>query len=227
MTKTTYGPTEGGAYAVLFSILAFFTLLAFIAREYVPVPGFLRKFLVPKSATGKKNDTDFFLSARNSASAMTIALSYFASGMGAWVLYGTTEMGANPQLSWLGVIGYSLASAFPAIIICALGPRIRKMSGENAFGTTDFARQRYGRVMQLAVAAISVFYMFIFIVSELTSISNIYGLLIGKDITSNSTISYTEGIGESACVRSRSNINIYLVFIIVYPNPTTLPSEFR
>ena len=34
--------------------------------------------------------------------------------------------------------------------------------------------------MQLAIAIISVFYMFIYIVSELTSISNIYALMIGK-----------------------------------------------
>jgi len=42
--------------------------------------------------------------------------------MGAWVFYGSTEMGATPQLSWLGVIGYSAASGFPAIIFCLIGP---------------------------------------------------------------------------------------------------------
>jgi hypothetical protein len=31
-----------------------------------------------------------------------IGLSFFATGMGAWVVYGSTEMGANPNLSWLG-----------------------------------------------------------------------------------------------------------------------------
>ena len=140
------------------------------------------------------NADDFFLSARSSASASSIALSFFASGMGAWVVYGTTEMGANPQLSWLGVIGYSMASAFPAVIICVLGPRIREITGENAFGTTDFARQRYGRLMQLTTAGISVFYMFIFIVSELTSISNIYGLLVGKSTFGTLNQDYTSGI---------------------------------
>ncbi len=87
-----------------------------------------------------------------------IALSFFASGMGAWVVYGSTEMGANPNLSWLGVLGYSGASAFPAIIICMIGPRIRAITGEEAFCTTDFGLVRYGRLMQLSIAAISVFY---------------------------------------------------------------------
>lgn len=87
-----------------------------------------------------------------------IALSFFASGMGAWVVYGSTEMGANPELSWLGVIGYSAASSLPALIICMIGPRVRKISGEKAFCTTDFGLVRYGRLMQFSIAAISVFY---------------------------------------------------------------------
>ncbi|GMI03276.1 hypothetical protein TrRE_jg558, partial [Triparma retinervis] len=193
MTKDYYGPTEGGAWGVLTSVLGLFTLLAFISRSFLPCPAFLKPILVPTMSKDVNAD-DFFLSARSSASASSIALSFFASGMGAWVVYGTTEMGANPQLSWLGVIGYSMASAFPAVIICVLGPRIRDITGENAFGTTDFARQRYGRLMQLATAGISVFYMFIFIVSELTSISNIYGLLVGKSTFGTLNQDYTSGI---------------------------------
>lgn len=78
--------------------------------------------------------------------------------MGAWVVYGSTEMGANPALSWLGVLGYAGASAFPALVVCAIGPRVRKITGEKAFATTDFGLVRYGRLLQLATAAISVFY---------------------------------------------------------------------
>ena len=79
--------------------------------------------------------------------------------MGAWVVYATTEMGANPQLSWLGVFGYSTASAFPAVVISLIGPKVREMSGENAFNAIDFAYTRFGRVMQLVVSCVSVFYM--------------------------------------------------------------------
>lgn len=74
------------------------------------------------------------------------------------MVYGSTEMGANPNLSWLGVIGYSLASSLPALIICVIGPRIRKITGEKAFCSTDFGLARYGRVMQFSIASISVFY---------------------------------------------------------------------
>ena len=87
-----------------------------------------------------------------------IGLSFFASGMGAWVVYGSTEMGANPALSWFGVIGYSAASACPALIVCMIGPRIRSFTGEKAFCATDYGLARYGRVMQFAIGCISVFY---------------------------------------------------------------------
>ena len=174
-----YNVSDAQAYVILFCVLVGFTALAVGSTGLLDfLPSGLTRLLTLHSTHDKARTTDYFLSARSSASSTSIALSFFASGMGAWVVYGTTEMGANPQLSWLGVLGYSSASSFPAIIICWLGPKVRNyMSEEKAFCTTDFSRDRYGRIMQLATAVISVFYMFIFIVAELTSISNIFGLL--------------------------------------------------
>jgi solute:Na+ symporter, SSS family len=104
------------------------------------------------------------------------------------VVYGTTEMGATPQLSWIAVLGYSLGSAFPAVLLCWLGPQVRAMS-EEAFSTTDFGLKRYGRLMQLVISCLSGFYMFIFIVAELTAVSNIFGLL-----TNNPSTKYRIGV---------------------------------
>ncbi|KAK7248189.1 sodium solute symporter [Aureococcus anophagefferens] len=93
----------------------------------------------------------------------SIALSFFASGMGAWIVYGTTEMGATRPISWWGVIGYSTASAFPAVLLCWLGPRIKTVVGAaSGFSATDFALSRYGRLMHLHVCCISCFYMYIY-----------------------------------------------------------------
>jgi SSS family solute:Na+ symporter len=184
--------STGAAYAVLYCTLIFFTFLALASA------GWFDTFL-PNSVTSifvlkHRNDgsPDYFLSARNSAGPTAIALSFFASGMGAWILYGTTEMGATPQLSWLGVLGYSGASAFPALLICWIGPRVREMSQDDAFSTTDFGRTRYGRVMQLTIATVSVFYMFIFIIAELTAISAIFA-----DFTNTDTKIYGIGITVS------------------------------
>lgn len=200
--------STGAAYAVLYTILILFTLMALASAGWF---SFFPEKLMKCCVLNTQNDgsPDYFLAARNSASASTIALSFFASGMGAWVLYGTTEMGATPELSWLGVIGYSGASALPAIIIAYIGPQVREMASEDAFSTTDFGRRRYGRVMQVSIACVSVFYMFIFIVAELTSISNIFALLtndfskiygIGITISIGVfTILYTTGTLRSSC----------------------------
>ena len=83
------------ANAVLYSVLIFFTLLAIVAggflNSYLP-SNIISCCLLRSSSNANSNDTnnsksdvDHFLSARNSASALEIALSFFASGMGAWV----------------------------------------------------------------------------------------------------------------------------------------------
>jgi solute:Na+ symporter, SSS family len=186
---TTFKVSELEALIVLWVVLIFFTFVVLgAARLLECLPSILTKYCIMSSdPNGQSGDgsklfwtasgTDYLLSARNSVSAPSLALSYFASGMGAWVLYGTTEMGATPQLSWLGVIGYCVASSAPAILVCWLGPKIRGIStGHQAFSMTDFARQRYGRVIQSVVGIVSGFYMFISIVAKLTSIGNIFAL---------------------------------------------------
>jgi SSS family solute:Na+ symporter len=116
-------------------------------------------------------------------------------------VYGTTEIGATPQLSWLGILGYSIASAIPGVFVMWLGPIVKKVtSGEKAFSTSDFCKMRYGRVMQLTCTAISVFYMWIYLVAELTSISNVYALLVGKETYPDLNKVYTTGIAVSVGV---------------------------
>ncbi|CAB9510411.1 expressed unknown protein [Seminavis robusta] len=185
-----FNVSEAAAYAVLYIVLGVFSLLAVGSTGMLSClpESISRCFTLGNNSSAgdheKMKTTDYFLSARNSASSVSIALSFFASGMGAWIVYGTTEMGATPSLSWLGVLGYASASAFPAVLITWLGPKVRNYMDENgsgkAFGTTDFGRQRYGRVMQVATAVVSVFYMFIYIVAELTSISNVFALLVNN-----------------------------------------------
>lgn len=239
-----YSVSSDAAYAVLYSVLGVFTVLAILSAGYGSsiLPASVRDVVVAKRAgdsgsddTGNNKEsitvtnvdassgllaTDFFLSARNSTGAFGIAMSFFASGMGAWVVYGTTEMGGTPQLSWLGVLGYSLASAFPGLFVMWLGPLIKEATrGEEAFSTTDFCRMRYGRVMQLACAAISVFYMWIYLVAEFTSISNVYALLVGKE-----TFDWANGVNLN--VRYTTSIAVSIgVVTVFYTGVAGLPSS--
>lgn len=147
---------------------------------------------------------------------------------------GTTEMGANPELSWLGVLGYSIASALPAILIGTwLGPIVLEQTDDKAFSTTDFGRERYGRVMQVAIAGVSVFYMFIYLVAELTSISNVFALLTGDSskkygvvvtiVLGVFTMAYTTLAGLPASIvtdKFQGVIMALLVIILVIAVPT-------
>ena len=228
-SKMTFEVSKGAAAAVLYSVLAVFTLLAVASAGWFG--NSLSGFWTLNKAT---DGADYFLAARKSAGTTAIALSFFASGMGAWVVYGTTEMGANPQLSWLGVLGYSIASALPAILIGAwLGPIVLEQTDDKAFSTTDFGRQRYGRVMQVAIAGVSVFYMFIYLVAELTSISNVFALLTGDFskrygvvitiVLGIFTMAYTTMAGLPASIvtdKFQGIIMAVLVIILIIAVPT-------
>lgn len=235
---------KGTAYAVLFAVLSVFTLLAIFTVPQISkfIPESTRAFCC--ISKGTENGKDYFLSARNSASALAICLSFFASGMGAWVLYGSTELGATPAVSWFGVLGYSIASGFPAIIICFLGPKIRELTqGQDAFSTTDFARARYGRLMQLVTSCVSVFYMFIYIVAEMTSISSVYGEVVRNEqiFTQSVTISigiftifYTTVAGLPASIVTDKFQSVIIVIVVLmllvsvtsFKENRVTPSEF-
>jgi solute:Na+ symporter, SSS family len=88
------------------------------------------------------------------------------------------------------VIGYSSASSIPALVLTIVGPKLRERS-DKAFSTSDFGRERYGRLMQTVIGIISGFYMFIFIVAELTSISNIFALLTNQSDSTRYRVTIT------------------------------------
>ena len=85
-----YTVPEGGAMGILFGVLCLTGLLC--------VAG----IVLDKGSTFKDvlRPGDGFLSARGQSAWYSIALSFFASGMGAWIVYGTTEMGATRPISW-------------------------------------------------------------------------------------------------------------------------------
>jgi len=214
------------AWIVLISVCVFFTIVAIGSMDrLVCLPSIIQGLCLLNKHNEDAHSVDYFLSARNSAGFFSIALSFFASGMGAWVVYGTTEMGSNPAISWFGVLGYSGASAFPAIVICFLGPYIKEMCSENAFSTTDFARERYGRVMQLAVVIISGFYMFIYMVAELTSISTVFALLTNESnkgfgigvtiVIGIFTLSYTGFAGLPSSIVTDRFQGLSMAFLVV------------
>ena len=156
----------------------FFLLVAIVAG-FRDAEG---KWLTPRKFWENiKSPSVQWLSAKNSVPWQQIGLSYFAGGMGAWVYYGTTEMGANTRLSWWGVFGYSIGSAAPALILIYIAPMIKDFVGDkNGFSVTDFALTRFGRSTQLVAAFVSVMYMFISLCAEISTIANVATLFSGE-----------------------------------------------
>ena len=173
-------PTLSGneAISVVECTTVFFLLVAIVAA--------LReggKWLTPqKFWENIKTPNVHWLSAKNSLPWQQIGLSYFAGGMGAWVYYGSTEMGANTRLSWWGVFGYSVGSAAPALILIYIAPTIKEFVGDkNGFSVTDFALSRFGRSTQLVAAFVSVMYMFISLCAEISTIAGVATLFSGEE----------------------------------------------
>jgi len=62
------------------------------------------------------------------------------------------------------------------------------------FSAVDFAYVRYGRLMHLYVTGISCFYMYIYVVAELTTIANVYATFVGKSTAGDDSQVYTRKI---------------------------------
>jgi solute:Na+ symporter, SSS family len=123
-------------------------------------------------------ERDRYLTARASQGAAALALSFFASALGAWILFSPPEVGTFAGL--LGVIGYAVGQAAAIAVFALVGPPVRARLPS---GTTllELVRRRYGGAAHGYVAAVSVLYMFVFLTAELTAIGGVLALLSGTD----------------------------------------------
>lgn len=121
-------------------------------------------------------DRDTYLAARGSQSSFPLALSFLASGLGAWILFTPPEVGTFAGI--LGVAGYAVAAGLPFVVLALVGPAMRSRL-PRGITLTDFVRWRYGRPLQAYVALVSVFYMAIFLIAELTAVGGVLRLMAG------------------------------------------------
>ncbi|WP_155849356.1 sodium:solute symporter [Arthrobacter sp. H20] len=125
-------------------------------------------------AVGRDRDLDEFAVARNSQNGLGLGLSFFASGVGAWILFAAPEVGATTGLA--GVLGYAVAITVPLIGLVLVGRRLRSLVPEG-HNLIEFVRLRYGRVMHVYVLAISMLYMLVALSAELTAVGAVLGRL--------------------------------------------------
>ena len=114
------------------------------------------------SSTGK----EYFVLSR-SENIAGLALSFYASGMGLWILT------APAEVAWWGlgydVIGYAVSAATPFLLLYFLGSRIAELTPDGAT-LPQFIQSRYGRTSQIIVSLVAIIYMSAFLIAEFASI---------------------------------------------------------
>ncbi|WP_058616779.1 sodium:solute symporter family transporter [Tepidimonas taiwanensis] len=121
---------------------------------------------------------DAYLTARGSQSATTLALSFLASGLGAWILFVPPEIAAF--VGPVALAGYAIGAALPFLVLAWCGPAIRRWLPAGR-SLTDLAAERFGPAMRGWVLALSLLYMLCFLTAELTAVGGIVALLTGGD----------------------------------------------
>jgi Na+/proline symporter len=119
-------------------------------------------------------ELDDFLTARNSQGAQALGLSFLASGMGGWILFAPSEVGA--LVGPVALAGYAIGAALPFIVFAFYGPASRRYLPRGS-SIGEFAQACYGNLVRRWVALISLLYMLCFLVAELTAIGAITAML--------------------------------------------------
>lgn len=150
-------------------------------------------------------DLEDYLLARDSQPAGALALSFFASGMGVWILVTPPEVGARVGVD--AVVGYALGAAGPFVVFALVGPRIRRVV-PGGHSLAEFLRLRFGRLLHAYVVGIGILYMWVFVTAELTVVGLVTARLGALDAraavvaVAAATLAYTAYGGLRASLRT-------------------------
>jgi len=120
-----------------------------------------------------------YLVANRTVGIFSLTASFVASSLGTWILFGPAS-----AATWGGigaVIGYSLGTAFPLFILIYLGKKFRKFYPK---GKTliEAVRARFGLNLFKLILLLSIFYMTIFLIAEVTAVSILINYISGTNL---------------------------------------------
>ena len=168
----------------------------------------------------KSNEGEYFV-LNKSEGVLGLSLSFYASGMGLWILTSPAEV------AWYGlgydIYGYAISSATPFILIYIFGPRIADLLPKGAT-LAQFVERKYGSIAQKIVSMVAVIYMGAFLIAEFASIgfvfesiSSVRGVLISL-LIAMTTLAYLfrHGFKASYFTDKLQSYGIILLLIIVF-----------
>ena len=120
-----------------------------------------------------------YLVANRSIGVFSLTASLVASSLGAWILFGPAS-----AATWGGigaVTGYALGTAFPLFILIFLGQRFRKKY-PYAKTLIEVIRNRFGNKLFKLILFLSIFYMTVFLIAEVTAVSLFINYISGVEL---------------------------------------------
>ena len=132
-----------------------------------------------------------YLVANRSIGTFSLTTSLIASALGAWILFGPAS-----AATWGGVgavIGYALGTAFPLFILIYLGKKFRT-SYPNGKSLIEVIRLRFGKKLFKLIMFLSIFYMTIFLIAEVTAVSILINYISGTALWITALIVVTSSL---------------------------------
>jgi len=159
-----------------------------------------------------------YLTAGRKIGILSLTASLVASALGAWILFGPAS-----AATWGGigsVIGYSIGTAFPMIVLIYLGRKIRR-SFPKGITFTQFIFYKIGKNLFKFIILLSTFYMFIFLCAEITAVAMLINyvsatpLWITASIVMVTTLIYTLYGGLRASILT-DNFQFLIIIILLF-----------
>jgi len=165
--------------------------------------------------TTKINNKNSYLNANRNIGSYSLTTSFVASALGTWILFGPSS-----AATWGGlgaVVGYSLGTAFPLLILIFFGKKIRTLLPKGNT-LTEFMKKKFGIKIFKFVFSLMIFYMMVFLCAEVTALSTLINFIsniplwISAVIVLITTLVYTFHGGLKSSIFTD---NIQFIFIIV------------
>ena len=109
-----------------------------------------------------------YLVANRAMGTYSLTSSLVASALGTWILFGPPS-----AATWGGigaVLGYALGTALPLFVLIKLGKKIRELYPHGKT-LTEVLRLKFGKNLFRLVLLLSIFYMIIFLIAEVTAVA--------------------------------------------------------
>ena len=157
-----------------------------------------------------------YLIANKNIGIFPLTASFVSSALGAWILFGPAS-----AATWGGigaVIGYTLGTAFPLLVLIILGSKFRN-SFPKAKTLIEVIRLKFGKQLFKLILFLTIFYMVIFLIAEVTAVSLLVNYISGTSLWISALIVVTSSLVYTLYGGLRASIFTdsiqFIVFLIL------------